>query len=110
MKCPLDSFNFVGPDRGHDVLWISGDGSKVMAMKDTLEGFEDTIRYTCFLLPIFKAGHGHVPQGIVLRRTNSFKGEFHYVGPFMEDLSSRPGYEQVTREIDHQGRAIASAE
>jgi hypothetical protein len=95
-----------------DTTWVSEDGLEVPVRRDSLEEFENSDRYSCFLLPLKMPGYekGNPARGIVLRRTNRVKGEFQRVGAFLADGTTNFEDDSFCRELDRRGQAIASAE
>jgi hypothetical protein len=95
-----------------DTIWVSEDGLEVPVCRDSLEEFENSDRYSCFLLPLIMPDYEEEfpARGIVLRRTNHVQGEFQRVGAFLAPLHANMKNDDLSRELGRHGRATASAE
>jgi hypothetical protein len=100
----------------YDATWVSEAGYKLRAFKDTLQEFDGTDRYSCFLLPLIAAQYTYefsIPypvRGIIIRRTNQVKGEFQRVGSFAGNHYDSVETDAFVHELDRRGRVTARAE
>jgi hypothetical protein len=94
----------------YNATWVSEAGHEVEVHKDTLQEFDGTDRYSCFLLPLIMTAFLDPARGIIIRRTNQVRGEFQRVGSFSSNIYNSVKFEALVHGIDRQGRITARAE